>query len=107
MSHYSNTNPTQNFRPKYNVNPTNSQSQQYQQHQAVYQQMPSGTYGDLRREAAPINARREEYEIRKSERERVEMETTTARMERRDRTDPDIKRGKSYLPQPFPFESCP
>ncbi|KAL2015226.1 hypothetical protein VTK56DRAFT_6040 [Thermocarpiscus australiensis] len=76
--------PTKNFRQNYYVDPTNSQKRQYQEHQAAYQRMPPGTYDDLRRQGAAVEARYDQYEQRRKDRERVERETETARLNRED-----------------------
>ncbi len=102
-------NPAQNFRPGYNVNPTQAQKVSYQQHQQAYEQMPADTYENLRRLGEAVDERRREYEARKAERESVARRTQQARNERRDRNDPDMQDCEyliltflsNFFPNPF------
>ncbi len=100
MSHRTSSSSTQNFRQDYRVNPTPAQSSQYREHQQAYQQMPSGTYDRLRASGDVLDSKTKVYKERKEERLDVERRTEAARMERRDRTDPDIQAGKCLHESP-------
>jgi hypothetical protein len=87
---------TRGFRDDYRVQPTDGQVREYERLQQAHDRMPPGTGSALARGSDSVDRRRRQYADRRDERAEVERETETARMERRDRTDPDIQRRKSY-----------
>ncbi|KAF2965531.1 hypothetical protein GQX73_g8064 [Xylaria multiplex] len=82
---------TQYFRPEYPIRTTSSQQAQYRQDQLAYTQVPPNVRQDLLRYAHKVDGRTREWEQRFKEREKAWEDTTTARMERRDRSDPEIR----------------